>query len=191
MSYKTDMMEKIITSQEAQTIIEYLSPIYGQSYVGLWMLQVIGMQLDKSSQWTAELALQVTPQSATWTIEFWEKEYNIIPVDGWTLQQRRDNILSKMRSLAPMTPKTLENVVSGAAGGVPVEILENTGKNTFTVLVRQYTEYFDRGREALEEAKPAHLIYVMKMALLIKMNLNVYTGIGTSTRETFNIKVVQ
>lgn len=190
MSYRTDMVEQILTSEEGKTILEYLSPIYGHSYVGLWLLQVIGMQLDKASIWTAELALQVTPQTATWTIEFWEKEYGIVPDDGWTLEQRQENVLQKMRFFAPITPKKLEEVASAAAG-CPVEIRENTAPNTFHVLVRRYTEHFERARELIDEAKPAHLIYTIQIAYQILSTANVYGGIGVSMYQKFNVEVVQ
>lgn len=190
MSYNTDMVEQIITSEEGRTILEYLSPIYGRSYVGLWMLQIIGMQLDKASKWTAELALQVTPQTATWTIEFWEKQYDIVPNDSWTLERRQENILQKMRFFAPITPAKMEEVAS-AASGAPIEVRENTGKNTFHVLVRRYTEYFDRAKEIIDEAKPAHLIYTIQIAYLLLSAATVRGGIGVSMYQKFNVEVVQ
>ena len=190
MSYRTDMVEQILTSKEAQNILEWLSPIYGNSYVGLWLLQIIGMQLDKAGQWTAEMALQVTPQTATWTIEFWEKEFDIVPDDGWTLEQRRQNILAKMKYIAPMNPAKLAEIASAAAG-VPVDILENTGKNTFAVLVRQYTDNFDRAKAMIDEAKPAHLIYTIQIAYLILASGNVYSGVGLTVHQKFYVKVVQ
>ncbi|MBQ5658103.1 MAG: DUF2313 domain-containing protein [Peptococcaceae bacterium] len=190
MSYNTDMVEQIITSEEGRTILEYLSPIYGRSYVGLWMLQIIGMQLDKASKWTAELALQVTPHTATWTIEFWEKQYGIVPDDGWTLEQRQENIMQKMRFFAPITPKKLEEVASAAAGA-PVEVRENTGPNTFHVLVRRYTESFDRAKELIDEAKPAHLIYTIQVAQQILSTAKVYGGVGVTMYQRFNVEVTQ
>jgi hypothetical protein len=190
MSYNTDMVEQILTSEEGRTIVEYLSPIYGKSYAGLWLLQVIGMQLDKASKWTAELALQVTPETATWTIDFWEREYDIVPDDGWTLEQRRENVMQKMRFFAPITPKKLAEVASAAAGA-PVEIRENTAPNTFHVLVRRYTENFERARELIDEAKPAHLIYTIQIAYQILSTASVYGGVGVTMYQKFNVEVVQ
>ena len=188
MSYRTDMVEQILISPEAQTILEYLSPIYGESYVGLWLLQVIGMQLDKASNWTAEMAMQVTPQTATWALDFWEKEYGIIPVDDWTIEQRRQNVIAHMKLVAPMNPTRLEEIASLAAG-VPVQIIENTGKNHFTVFLRDYLKSFDRLYEVIDEAKPAHLIYSLQVALQIPTESNVYAGVGVSMFQRFNIKV--
>ena len=46
MWYKTDLMEKILTSENAKQMIDYVSPIYGKSRIGLWLFQVIGLEID-------------------------------------------------------------------------------------------------------------------------------------------------
>lgn len=173
MSYKTDLMEQILTSKEAQTIIEYVSPVYGESYVGLWLFQVIGAQLDDMLNWSEDLYNQVTPQTATWTIEYWEKEYGIVPEADWTIEQRQQNIMSKMKYRAPMSPKKIEDLAS-AILGVPVEIEENTAKNTFTVYVRKNVteEKFARAKQEIDNAKPAHLIYNIHIAELKEALVN-------------------
>ena len=35
MRYRTDLMESILTSEEAQKIIDFVTPIYGEAYVFL------------------------------------------------------------------------------------------------------------------------------------------------------------
>lgn len=167
MSYKTELLEQILTSKEAQTIIDYVSPIYGESYVGLWLFQVIGAQLDDMLNWSEELYKQVTPQTATWTIEYWEKEYGIVPEADWTIEQRQQNIMSKMKYRGQMNPKKIEDIVS-AIMGVPVEIEENTAKNTFSVYARKNVsdEKVARARQEIDNVKPAHLIYNLYIAEL-------------------------
>ena len=44
MWYKTDLMEQILTSESAKQMIDYVSPIYGKSRIGLWLFQVIGLE---------------------------------------------------------------------------------------------------------------------------------------------------
>ena len=46
MWYKTDLMEQILTSKSAKQMIDYVSPVYGKSRIGLWLFQVIGLELD-------------------------------------------------------------------------------------------------------------------------------------------------
>ena len=42
MNHQTELMRSILKNQKAQEIIDYVSPIYGNSYVGLWIYEAIG-----------------------------------------------------------------------------------------------------------------------------------------------------
>lgn len=185
---KTELMEAVLTSPEAQKIVNYLSPIYGESYVGLWLLQIIGMQLDKMHDWTADMALQVTPKTATWTIEYWEQEYNLLPQDDWDLERRRKNIIGHMQSNAPINKIKLERIATNVAG-VRVDIIENVAKNTFRVAVREYTEKFEQTRQLIEEIKPAHLIYTIQIAYEVLAQIYRYAGVGMVLKQKYELEV--
>ena len=66
MMYKTDLMEKIIKSEEAQKIISMISPIYGEAYSALWLFETIGIELDDMLEWCESFIEQVVPNTATW-----------------------------------------------------------------------------------------------------------------------------
>lgn len=138
MRYRTELMESILTSSEAQKIIDFITPTYGEAYAFLWALQVIGYALDDCVKCTDQYLDQVTPQTATWTLEFWEKEYDINPDPAWDMDQRRQNIMAKMRYKAPITPKKLEDMVSATIGH-RVEVFENVDKinSEFLCMVTQ------------------------------------------------------
>lgn len=161
MKYRTEMMEEILTSPQAQKIIDYLTPIYGNAYVCLWIFQAIGVILDEGESFPDEYMDQVTPATATWTIEFWEKEYGIVPDSTLTIEQRRNNLMNKITSMRPINPKRIEEVVSQFYG-VESSIEENTAKNTFTIEVHDFINNLDAVRSAVDEIKPAHLIYHFK-----------------------------
>lgn len=129
----------------------------------MWLLQVVGYALDDCVSCTDQYLAQVTPQTATWTLSFWETEYDIIPDPAWDLEQRRQNIMAKMRYKAPITPKKLEDMVSATIGH-RVEVTENVDKNKFRVFVYGYTNNIDRAIRAIDKAKPAHLIYDFSLA---------------------------
>ena len=44
--YSTELMEQILTSEIGQQIIQRVTNKYGNSYVGLWLFQIIGMSND-------------------------------------------------------------------------------------------------------------------------------------------------
>lgn len=186
MRYRTELMEAILTSKEAQRIIDYITPIYGESYVGLWLLQSIGMILDEGESFPEEYKNQITPITATWSIEFWEKEYGVVPEPNWTLEQRRQNVLNTIRYKAPINPEKMEDLVTGAVG-LPSEVTENTAKNTFDVTIIGYTKELYKAIETIDTAKPAHLIYNIKIHEILNSILALYYNIIASEKESMGI----
>ena len=47
MRQPTELSAAILTNPIAQEIIDWVSPIYGNSYVGLWIYQAIGSALGR------------------------------------------------------------------------------------------------------------------------------------------------
>ena len=187
---KTELAEEILTSDEAKTIYNMVSPIYGNSYVALWIFQAIGKELDIAEQLAEGLFQELRPETATWFLPEWEKRYGITPGADWTLERRREAVINKRKFNAPVTPEKLSALAS-ALVGVPVDIIENTGKNKFTVYIRQNTttEKFDSAREAIDEAKPAHLIYDIVIAEEHIVPVNNYVAVGAATKEYHNVEV--
>lgn len=189
MSYKTELMEQILKSPQAYRISQMISPVYGEAYTFLWLIQAIGIVLDETGEWSSQIATEVTPATATWSIGFWEAEYGIEPEPWWTLEQRRKNIMNFMHYVLPMPPARLSEIVSNAAS-VPVDIIENTGKNKFDVAVRFQTGGFERIQRELNKYKPAHLIYDMYVWELAETApITVFAGIAASTRKNYTVEI--
>jgi hypothetical protein len=126
MSRYTELANQILTSEYGRRIYEDVAEIYGESYTSLWMMQVIGLQLDKFRKFTKEFIYQVTPETATWTIDFWEKEYGLTYNPSLTLEQRRSRVMVKMMSRTAITPYRIEQIVKTATGA-ECKINENYG----------------------------------------------------------------
>ena len=131
MWYKTDLMEQILTSESAKQMIDYVSPIYGKSRIGLWLFQVIGLEIDDVKTICEDIFDQIFVDRATWGLPIWEKEYGITPLPDQTIEQRRTQI-SQMRIKRPLNPKRFEKIIE-ALSGVETKLIENTAKNTFQV----------------------------------------------------------
>lgn len=157
--YKTELTEQILKSPMAQTIIQEISPIYGDSYTVLWLIQVIGQVLDMMEEWATSIEKQVVPQTATWSLPYWEEQYRLVTDESWSYERRRQNIVNRMNR-APMNPAKLEALISVAAGA-DARIVELTGKNRFTVYISSTQDLVDEKyvREEIDKSKPAHLIY--------------------------------
>ena len=92
MRYQTELMRSILTDETAQKIIDYVSPIYGDSYVGLWLFQAIGTVLGELRNIAEKLRHETTPATADLLLDYWEasgtvegmevgQEYRAFPVE--------------------------------------------------------------------------------------------------------------
>lgn len=87
MWYKTELMEQILTSESAKRMIDYVSPIYGKSRIGLWLFQIIGLELDDVKEICDDIYDQIFVSRATWSLPYWEKAYEITPLPDQTIEQ--------------------------------------------------------------------------------------------------------
>lgn len=168
-------MEQILKSPMAQKIVQEVSPLYGRAYTVLWLFQVIGSVLDEMDEWTGSIEEQVVPQSATWSLPYWEDQYKIYADPSWSIERRRQNILNKCRQRAPMNPVRMANIIS-VATGEDARVEELTGKNRFTVYIssRPYLINEESVRKEIDASKPAHLIY--DIVYEHDVTGNIYTG---------------
>lgn len=187
---KTEMAEEILTSNTAKAMYNMVSPIYGNSYVALWIFQAIGMVLDEYRVYFEEVAAQLNPETATWLLPLWEERYGIIPGEDWTLEQRREAVISRRKFNAPITPIKLSDLVS-AIVGVPVDIIENTGQNQFTVYIRRNIEVdkYANALQFVDSTKAAHLIYLLEIAAENATTLKNYVACGVSQHKTYHVEV--
>ena len=183
---RTELMNQILQSEEANKIIEMVSPIYGNSRIGLWLFEVIGRELDRILEICESFEQQVVPQTVTWSIDYWEKEYGIVPDATWSLEQRRDNLLATIRYRESMNVAKMENTLS-AILNLPVKIDEYAGKNKFAVYVIGFTTDTERAIEFIEKAKPAHMIYDFNTSDYMDADVESYYSIQTSVHETVDI----
>lgn len=188
--YETELMREILKSPEAQKMIQQISPRYGSAYVFLWLMQVTGAEWDQMMKWVEEFQLQVVPQTATWSLEYWEKEYNIISNPSWSYERRRQNILNKIHSKGPMNPKKLESIAS-VASGFPARIEENTDKNRFTIYLSaaEFSVDEEAVRKAIDAAKPARLIYDIRYEVYIQ-STQYMAGLVQRTQTEVNLRQI-
>ena len=170
MWYKTDLMEQILTSESAKQMIDYVSPIYGKSRIGLWLFQVIGLEIDDVKTICEDIFDQIFVDRATWGLPIWEKEYGITPLPDQTIEQRRTQIL-QMRIKRPLNPKRFE------------KIIENTAKNTFQVNLYGEVNNYDEVVRRIDELKPAHLLCNIRVSDVIESETALNYAIVSSSCE--------
>lgn len=197
MSKYTELASEILTSEWGKRIYEDVAEVYGESFTSLWMMQVIGIQLDRFGRFSEEFIYQVTPETATWTIEFWEREYGIISNPLLSLEQRRAQVSNKMIKRAAITPYRIEQTVEKIYG-VECVVTENFNGvghsvNAFRVSVKKYidNETIEGVRSLVTKLKPSHLVFDVTIAQLMEASGNIYAGVGVSSSERYSLRVVQ
>lgn len=190
MWYRTELMQKILTSDAAKRMIDYVSPIYDRSYVGLWLFNVIGIELDELNKFCEELYDQAHIETATWSLPMLEKEYGITPLEDQTIEQRRERLL-QMKKKSAFNPEKLRKLIESMTG-VEVEVVENTNKNTFLVRLKGSVDNLDDVKEQINLMKPAHLLCsISGPGIAEEANATIHFGAVITQREiiTNNVTV--
>lgn len=189
MRYKTELMEAILTNKKAQEIIDYVSSIYGESYVGLWLFQAIGTVLEEICDNAAALRYDSIPSTTDLLLPLWEDHYGLPRDDSLTKEQRRRRLTAYISASGPCNPSVLSEAVSVVLGGAEVDITENVAKNTFRVNVRDAVEDYKPMVAELSKRKPAHLIYEIRAHALA--NTDVKIAVAVTHSQKFHVDVLQ
>ena len=190
MRYHTELMRRILTNEKAQQIIDYVSPIYGDSYVGLWLFQAIGTVLGEVCTIAEQLRYETNPTTADLLLSYWESEYGITTDLSLTKEQRRAQVIAKIRNHGPVNPWMLEKAVSAALGGVEVEITENIDRNTFIVNIRENVDSITPAVAVIERMKPAHLVYQIRVATKTIAEADLKIAIALTHTERYEASVL-
>lgn len=191
MRYQTELMREILTSETAQRIIGYVSPIYGDSYVGLWIFQAIGTVLDEICTVAEQLRYETNASTSELLLDFWERRYGLVTDSSLTTEQRRSRIIAKKHSKGSCNPSRLAAAVSAALGGVKVEITENVGKNRFHVHIMENVESIEPAVAVIDRMKPAHLVYNINVSVQTGTNADLKTAIAMTHAERYALPVVE
>lgn len=191
MNYRTELMEKILTSPTAQKMIDYVSPIYGNSYVGLWLFQAIGLILDKPVEYAEALMKEANPTASVLLLDLWEKHYALPKDSSLSTEQRQARIRAKLVSRGPCNPSRLAAAVSSVIGGIEVRIVENVAPNTFRVEIQDPIPSIAPVVAVLEKKKPAHLVYKIQVVHQVVTETEIQTAIAMTRANIYRVEVQQ
>ena len=189
MRQQTELMRHILKSKKGQEIIDWVAPVYGDSYVGLWIFEAIGRIMGELCDTAEGLRYEVTPATAELLLDYWEDHYDVPRDLSLTTEQRRARLIAKTWTRGPANPYRVSEAVSAALLGIPVEIIENTAKNTFQLHIMDAVKDFKRLKNAitvLQRLKPAHLIYTVNVTSQVDETLVKLASIATFA-ETYHL----
>ena len=152
-------LENFPTSPTAKKMLDTVSNgFYDDSYVGKWIYQVMGAELDAIGEKVGELPEQAFVDIASWGLSFWEDLVGIAIREDLSNEERRILIKNKLRDNHPISPAWLKQYLESLTGRT-VEIIEYPGSYIFNVTVKSGDGDFEVPiiLDALQEVKPAHL----------------------------------
>ena len=136
---------------------------YDRSYIGKWIFQVMGQEIEAAKKYIEELPEQAFPKSATWGIVYQEQKYGIPENTGMTLEERRRQIMIQ-KILSPMNPAFLERQIGLIVGHDCVEVIEDNQEYAFRVEILEtdvtVASYPDV-RKFIRKVKPSHLALLL------------------------------
>lgn len=186
----TELMRSILTNEMAQRIIDFVSPIYGNSYVGLWIYEAIGFVLSEVYEIADQLRYETNPATADLLLDYWERQYGIPADSSLTKEQRRNRIIAHKRKRGSCTPARLIAAISASLGGVEVDIMENVAQNTFLVNIRESVPSIVPAVAVIEQMKPAHLTYQIRVAMQTVSDADIKVAIAMTHAELYRLEVI-
>lgn len=176
---KPDLVRQIITSREAKKFLSMVTKdFYNDSYLGLWIFEVIGREWDEMRAWAEGLKNEINPQTCTWSIAIWEWVYGIEADESLGLEFRRQRILAKICAVKPINPEMIRRGVAALIGAEAeaVEVNDFTGPYRFEVILHpQETPFpYNRIEKFIREIKPSHLAFdtLIETKVLIRALVN-------------------
>lgn len=167
----------IIHSPEAETFLRMVTKgFYDNSYIGLWMYEVIGREWDEMRAWAEGMKIEINPQTCTWSVAIWEWVYGIESDETLKLEYRRQRILAKILGTKPINPEVIRRGVA-ALTGAEVEVEDFSGPYRFDVVMHPteaplpYAKVF----RYIREIKPAHLAFEAAVETKVDITIEIDT----------------
>lgn len=127
-------LDELPTREVAKDMMAMISPIYDKSYVAKWLYEVMGVPLGLAKDTALSLREQAFPETATWSITYWEESYGIHPNESLSLEERRKQVIQKRNFRKPMNPARIEMLVENLCGR-KTELVENVAPHTFEIKI--------------------------------------------------------
>lgn len=127
-------LENFPTRELARDMMGMISPIYDNSYVGKWIFEVMSVPLSLAQDTINELREQAFPETATWSLPYWEQSHGLPTNEALSIEERRSRVISKRNYRKPMNPARIEMLLKELCGR-DVKLIENTAPHTFEISV--------------------------------------------------------
>ena len=136
-------------------------PKYYRDIVEIEELQnAIDLQLDELDIMSNEVLKQFFIYTATWSLPIWERIFGLTVGDTTgNLKERRENIISKLRSYGTTTKEMIARVAKAFTNG-EIEVIEDNSNYSFTIKFTSIVgipDNLENFKKVVDTIKPAHL----------------------------------
>lgn len=127
-----------------------------------YMLQLLNSENEELKRFCISLNETINQffiNTATYSLDTYEKEFGLVKDPTMTIRQRRERIKAKLRSAGTTTIEMVKNVSNAFVGG-KVDVIENNYNYEFTIKfidILGIPSKIDDLYKVIEDIKPAHL----------------------------------
>lgn len=154
-------LENFPTSESAKRMMDTIPKgFYANSYVGKWIFQVMGLELDDAKARVEELPYQAFLETVTWGMRYFEEKYGLKVDESMDLEERRKRIQEKISNRGSINPERIREIAERATGR-PCSVEEIADDYTFWITIFQGDGRFSFKEflEKIDRSKPSHLSY--------------------------------
>lgn len=175
-----DLRGSIITTKTSERLLNRVSPIYDDSYVGLWLYEIMGREFQNVWDIMDTIPQQFFPETATWALPFWERRYGLETDESLPIQTRRERIIEMRDKERWFGNYRLETWLAERSGGA-VTVIDHIDTFMFGIRIESETRLspnFDQHEAVryINQRKPSHLSYKLQYHAIKKIDL--YAGIA-------------
>ncbi len=183
-------LEHFPKSEAANRMLSYVTKgWYDRSYVGKWIFEALGREVDTAEKLVDELPYQFFIDTATWGLRYHELKYGLPVREDLSYEKRRALIKLKRDSQYSMTPYRMESILFDQFG-VEVHVNDTNDPggfafehpNIFSVTFVQdgNEKGFDtlKAKDLIDKLKLSHTLYHYRYWLMLEVSQKVECDIS-------------
>lgn len=169
------MTQIIIISDRTEGMVDASADYYQESRVFNAIQNAQALEYDRIQENNEDLALQLSPKTATWGLVFWEASVGLSPNPLGDYDSRRPSVLSRLANEENFGAAMVHNLAANYGEKIRVEI--DTAICLVTVIFqRGVPTFLETFKEALSNIIHAHLGVEYKFEYHIETGIEVETA---------------
>lgn len=152
----------------SKKLLSYVPDYYEEIQEFVEMMQAEDVELEKLNAAMVDTFRQFHPETATWGMEYWERDLKITTMLSKPIGERRSVVISKMRGSGKVSASMIKNVADSYDRG-EVDVIVYPAEYRLGIQfigTLGVPPNLQDLKDAIEEIKPAHLTVDYKLRYL-------------------------